>query len=94
MEDLYLFLEEGGPEEVEPYHELEEDITDKVKRTKKRKRSTGRQSSGTGSGGENGLEVGDAMAPAKFLEQVGKAMTSLASARGAGGVGESALENI
>ena len=29
------------------------------------------------------LEVGDAMALAKFLEKVGKAMTSLASARGA-----------
>ena len=85
-------LEEDGPEEVEPYHELEDDIADKVKRTKKRMRSTGGQF-GTGSGVEN-KEGGDAMTPAKFLEQVGKAVTSLAGSGGTGGARASALEKM
>ena len=71
-----ISLEEGGPEDLEQCPELEDDVTDNDRRTKKRMRSTGGQSS-TRTGGADGPEErsGNALA---WLEQIGVAVNSLA----------------
>ena len=51
-----ISLEEGVPEDKEQYQDLEDDIMENEKRTKKRMRSTGGQSS-TRTGGADGQEV-------------------------------------